>query len=149
MSAPQGILVFSLEKRANRAFAGTPLIAGTALSAFLKTYGKGTFTGVMARPSGADITLTAGFAESLNGRDKRIELTASDIGLLLEELKKPAHKVGTGNGQTVTRYPALVLALKQAEKDLDLYARPEMTAYLQSRKQDGASQAANRFTVVK
>lgn len=115
---------------ANGLFAG---VNNSVPAQVLKAGDKARFVGVFAQTGAAGTTLSAGFAIGGAGA-ARVDLTKSDIAALLDELKKPAHKVAVGNGQTVTKYPGLVIALKQAEKDIDLYSRPEMIAYLERDK---------------
>lgn len=101
------------------------------IHAFLINYAEGFFAGVSAYPVGDGVyEMKAGFSRTANSSTSRFELTKSEILAVLDELKKPAHKRSSKNGQTITKYPALVIVLKQAEKDIDMYQRPEMLAYL-------------------
>lgn len=139
----------SPKAHANQAFQGRGQSASSLApkthnpKALITQYGQGFFTGVSAYPrDDGSYEMKAGFSKTLNSSAARLELTQGEVRELLSELKKPAHKRALENGQTVTKYPNLVIALKQAEKDIDMYQRPEMLTYLKSRDTKPAQRKA-------
>jgi hypothetical protein len=108
-------------------------LAAQKLIAFLS---KGRFIAVATTRGGAAEDLEALMADE---KGRQITLPLDIVKYTLEKLAKPGHKYLNAQGDFVTKYPDLVLALKQAEKDLELYARPEMRHLLKGRAAQSSS----------
>lgn len=132
-----------LSVTANASFAqGHNSFAIEKLDQFLSDFSKAHFSTACAFPDAASgkHAIAARFTQHMNGGEE-IYMSAQDINLVLDVLKRPENKLENEAGQLVTAYPKLVEALIQAKTNISLYSSDEMQACL-SRKFTAGSKIA-------
>jgi hypothetical protein len=115
------------------------------LEQFLADFSKGHFASACAFPDAASgkHVIAARLTEQMNGGCE-IYMSAQDVNLLLDVLKRPEHKVENEAGQLVTAYPKLVEALIQAKTNISLYSSDEMQACLSRKFTAGSTIAGTK-----